>query len=366
MVVELRSDTFTQPTPEMLVAMVQAPLGDDVYGEDPTVRSLEEKAAAILGKPAACLMPSGTMANLAALMAHASRGSSVLVGRDSDIYRYEAHGVSVCGGVALDPIDVDQVGRPSLVALEDALPEDPNDPQFSPPAVVCLENTTNRAGGIPLSPNDLADVVEFAHRKGLAVHMDGARIFNAGVALGMCPSDIARCADSVQFCLSKGLSAPVGSMVTGEVGFIRRVRRMRKMLGGGMRQAGVIAAAGIVALDTMIDRLAEDHAHARLLAEGLHCVEGIEVDPGRVRTNIVMFRVSAPRPTHGELIELAAERGVRLAELGRGQLRAVTHRGVSRPDVERAVETVAAIMRTQQTNGFAAMAGTQPWREGTS
>lgn len=358
-IVELRSDTFTKPTPEMLAAMVRASLGDDVYGEDPTVKVLEAKAADVLGKPAACLMPSGTMANLASLTAHAPRGSRVLVGRDADIYQYEAHGVAVCSGVALDPIDVDSWGRPELAKLADALPEDPDDPQFSPPAVVCVENTANRAGGIPLAPRDLADIVAFARAHGLVVHMDGARIFNAAVALGTSAAALAECADSVQFCLSKGLSAPIGSVVAGPAEFVGRVRRVRKMLGGGMRQAGVIAAAGIIALDTMIDRLAEDHAHARLLAEGLRGVAGIEVVPTRIRTNIVMFRIGVPGLSHERFLQLAARHGIRLAELGRGQIRAVTHREVTRHDITRAVHAIDAIMREhgEQVMSYAASSG---------
>lgn len=343
-VIELRSDTFTKPTREMLAAMVTAPLGDDVYGEDPTVRLLEEKAADTLGKPAAVLMPSGTMANLAALTAHAPRGSRVLVGRDADIYVYEAHGVSVCSGVALEPVAVDDNGVPTLADLAAALPEDWDDPQFSPPAVVCVENTANRAGGIPLPSSGLTGIAEFARRHRLAVHMDGARIFNAAVALRTPARELVRHTDSVQFCLSKGLSAPIGSVVAGRAEFIDRVRRVRKMLGGGMRQAGVIAAAGIVALDTMVERLAEDHAHARLLADGLQEIDGVSVDPARVRTNIVMWSVDEPGPPHATLIALAAERGVRVAELGKGQLRAVTHREVSRDDIHRAVHVIGAVV----------------------
>jgi threonine aldolase len=344
--IELRSDTFTRPTPEMLVAMLRAPVGDDVYGEDPTVRLLEEKAAAAMGKPDACLTPSGTMANLTALTAHAPRGSRVMVGRESDIYVYEGHGVSVCSGVALDPVAVDaETGQPSLAGMEEALPEDWDDPQFSLPSVVCVENTANRAGGIPLTPDGLRPISDFARSNKMVVHMDGARIFNAAVALGTPSADLARGADSVQFCLSKGLSAPIGSMVAGPTEFVNRVRRVRKMLGGGMRQAGVIAAAGIVALDTMVDRLAEDHANARFLADGLAGIEGIIIDPARVQTNIVMFRVDEPGPPHATLIRLVAERGVRVAELGKGQIRAVTHREVTSADIERAVWTIETVVR---------------------
>jgi threonine aldolase len=344
-IVELRSDTFTIPTEEMLSAVSRAPLGDDVYGEDPTVRLLEEKAADLLGKQAACLTPSGTMANLAALMAHAPRGSRVLAGRDSDIYAYEAHGVSVCGGVALDPVDIDADGRVDLAHASRLMPEDPDDPQFSVPSVLCVENTANRSGGIPLSLSHLRDVAEFAARHSLAVHMDGARVFNAAIALGTSAAGLARFADSVQFCLSKGLSAPVGSMVVGSAEFVSRVRRIRKMLGGGMRQAGVIAAAGIVALDNMIDRLVEDHEHARRLAEGLARIPGLSLDPRRVQTNIVVFSIDPQVMSHAEFISSAAEHGVRLAELGVGRIRAVTHRGVSRSGIDHAIASAKKILR---------------------
>jgi threonine aldolase len=344
-IVELRSDTFTTPTSEMLAAMVGAPLGDDVYGEDPTVARLEERSADLLGKQAGCLLPSGTMANLAAIMAHAPRGTGVLAARDSDIYAYEAHGVSVLGGLALHPVETDEHGRPRPESLLATLPEDVDDPQFAVPAVVCVENTANRAGGVALTAAELATVADFATAHGMRFHLDGARIFNAAVALGVPPADLVRRADSVQFCLSKGLSAPIGSVVVGSADFVAAVRRLRKMLGGGMRQAGVLAAAGLVALDTGIDRLAEDHANARALAEGLAGVPGVEVDQVRVRTNMVRFRLTGSRLTHAALIELAARDGVRLAELGRGTLRAVTHRGVDAADVSRAVSTIAAIVR---------------------
>jgi threonine aldolase len=245
----------------------------------------------------------------------------------------------------MDPIGTDARGRLDIAQLERALPEDPDDPQFSLPSALCLENTANRAGGVPLAPADTAEAVAFAVRNRLAVHLDGARIFNASVALGVPAAEVAREADSVQFCLSKGLSAPIGSVVTGSAEFVTRVRRVRKMLGGGMRQAGVIAAAGIVALDTMVDRLAEDHARARRLADGLAGIAGLSVAPERVRTNIVLFRVANGWPSHRELIGTAGRDGVRLAELGRGQIRAVTHRGVDDRGIEHALRVIAAAVR---------------------
>ncbi|MFT7837044.1 low-specificity L-threonine aldolase [Saccharothrix sp. BKS2] len=342
--IELRSDTFTLPTSNMLKAMADAPLGDDVYGEDPTVRGLEELAAEVLGKEAACLTPSGTMANLAAIMTHAPRGAKVLVGDESDIYVYEAGGASVLGGAVYEPV---RTGADGTLALEDlarGFPDDPDDPQFALPALICLENTHNRAGGKVLPPDYLARVRRFADERGVAVHLDGARVFNAAVASGVPVARIAEHADSVQFCLSKGLGAPIGSIVAGSAEFITGVRRLRKMLGGGMRQAGVIAAAGILAI-TAADRLAEDHANARRLAEGLADVDGVEVDPAAVQTNIVMFRVTDPRFTWRSFVAAAAAEGLAVGELGHGRIRAVTHSGVSTADVDRAVVVVRDVVK---------------------
>ncbi|WP_447007985.1 GntG family PLP-dependent aldolase [Saccharothrix isguenensis] len=342
--IELRSDTFTLPTPEMLADMVAAPLGDDVYGEDPTVRRLEERTAELTGMAAACLMPSGTMANLASIMAHAPRGSKALVGVESDIYVYEAAGASVCGGVQYEPLPNRPDGTIALTDLEAGFPDDPEDPQFAVPSLICLENTQNRCGGVVLPLDYLREVRALATRRGVALHLDGARLFNAAVAMGRPASDITAHVDSVQFCLSKGLGAPVGSMVAGGAEFIRTVRRVRKMLGGGMRQAGVLAAAGLRALDDH-GRLAEDHANARRLAEGLHALDDIEIDPSAVQTNIVMFRITNPMWTWQAFCTAAAAEGLNIAELGHGRLRAVTHLGVTASDVDRAVDIVAELLR---------------------
>lgn len=340
--IELRSDTFTQPTDAMRRAMSGAEVGDDVYGEDPTVRALEERAAELTGKEAACLMPSGTMANLTALLTHAPRGSQVLVGDESDIYLYEAGGASVCGGIMYAPVPSQSDGRLLLEDLRAGFPSDPYDPQFALPSLICLENTQNRCGGAVLPLSYMNQVRDLATEFGVPVHLDGARLFNAAVALGVPASDITRYANSVQFCLSKGLGAPVGSLLTGGHAFIGEARRVRKMLGGGMRQAGVVAAAGLVALmDT--DRLAEDHAHAVRLAEGLADVEGINIDPGAVRTNIVMFRIRDPRFSWQTFAAAAAAQGLAVAELGHGRLRAVTHCGVSTADIDEAVRIVRRI-----------------------
>lgn len=347
--VELRSDTFTLPTAEMLDAMVRAPLGDDVYGEDPTVNALEQRAADLLGKAAAIFMPSGTMANLAALMAHCPRGAKVIVGEDSDIYVYEAGGASVCGGITYHPLPNQPDGTLALHDIEAAFPLDPTDPQFALPALICLENPQNHTGGRVLPLEYLAGVRDLADRRGVKVHLDGARIFNAAVASGVPASTIAAYADSVQFCLSKGLSAPVGSMVVGDAAFIARVRRIRKMLGGGMRQSGVLAAAGLVSLDTIVPRLHEDHATARRLAEGLARVPGIDLDPRPVQINMVFFRLADPHADLGEFIERVAAHGVRVAELGKGRVRCVTHLGITPADIDRAVDVMAKVLAEEMT-----------------
>ncbi|MEV1025584.1 GntG family PLP-dependent aldolase [Streptomyces sp. NPDC050264] len=345
-VVELRSDTFTLPTPRMLEAAAAAPLGDDVYGEDPTVTELESLSAKLLGKPAGCLMPSGTMANLAALLTHSPRGGKAVVGSESDLYVYEAGGASVFGGIVYEPLTADPDGTLPLAAVAEAFEVDREDPQFALPAVLCLETPHNRLGGVPLDPGYLAAAGALAHDHGVALHLDGARVFNAALALGVPAADLASSADTVQFCLSKGLSAPVGSVLVGDEQSIATARRYRKMLGGGMRQAGLIAACGIIALTEMTDRLADDHAHAGRLADGLRDVPGLLLDPQPPRTNMVFFTVdpdSTPHTTES-LIEAARARGVHLAELGRGRVRAVTHRGVTAADVDRAVTVLTEVM----------------------
>jgi len=253
--------TFTLPTKQMLQAMQAAELGDDVYAEDPTVRELERLAAELLGKQAACFMPSGTMCNLTAILSHCERGANVIVGEESDIFVDEAGGASVCGGVMYHAVPHRADGGLDLAAVREAFPADPADPQFALPALLCLENPQNQCGGKILPMSYLRSVAELARQQRIPVHLDGARIFNAALGLGVPVEEIAAQADSVQFCLSKGLGAPVGSLLTGTVEFIGRARRLRKMLGGGMRQAGVLAAAGIVALRQRA-RLAEDHRTA--------------------------------------------------------------------------------------------------------
>lgn len=335
--IDLRSDTVTTPTPEMRTAMAEAEVGDDIYGEDPTVARLEATAASILGKEAGLYVPSGTMGNLVALMTHVPRGGEILLEAEAHIYFYEAGGLAVAAQ-AMPHLIQGQRGLFTPDMLQAALR--PANLHFPPPALVCLENTHNRAGGTVWPMAQLNAVAETAHQAGLGVHLDGARIFNAALALGVSAADIARPVDSVMFCLSKGLSAPVGSVLAGTKPWIERARRNRKIVGGAMRQAGVIAAAGLVALEHMVERLAMDHANARLLALGLAEVTGLEVDLEWVQTNIVMCDVSGLGVGAPDLARGLAQRGVLVNAVDSRRLRFVTHREVGREDVELALSEI--------------------------
>jgi len=283
---DFRSDTVTHPTPAMRQAMANALVGDDVYGEDPTINTLEAKSARLMGKEAALFVTSGTMGNLLAVLVACGRGDEVIMGRQGHTFLHEAGGVSALGGVVINTIPNQADGTLALADLEKALrsPEDIHQPISK---MVIIENTQNDCGGVPLSVKYCDTVGEFAHAHSLVLHLDGARIFNAAISLNVQVSDLTRTVDSVTFCLSKGLCAPVGSVLCGSNEFIAKARRLRKMLGGGMRQAGILAAAGLVALDTMIERLAEDHERARLLAKGLAEVPGLRLDKGTPYTNMV-------------------------------------------------------------------------------
>lgn len=332
--IDYLSDTVTHPTDEMRRAMAEAPVGDDVYGEDPTANSLEEKAARMLGKEAACFMPSGTMSNLASVLAHCRRGFEILVGDESDLYHYEAGGVSIVGGVVLHPVPTQTDGRLALDDLRAAI-RDPTDFQMARAGLICLENPHCRSGGRVLPLDYLAEVRAFADEQKLPIHMDGARVFNAAVALGVPPSTVAGFVDSVQFCLSKNLAAPIGSMVVGDADFVDDVRRLRKMLGGGMRQVGIVAAAGHLALDVMTERLHEDHDRARRLAEALTHMDGIELHLEEVQTNMVFFRVHHPEFTTESFVHALRRRGVRMEQLGHGRIRAVIHYQIDDADIDR-------------------------------
>ena len=332
-IIDLRSDTVTRPTPEMRKAMYEAEVGDDVYGEDPTVNRLEALAAEIAGKEAALFLPSGTMANQVAVMTHTRRGDEVLLEAEAHIFYYEAGGVSLISGCQPRTMPGDR-GRLTAGLVQAAL-RTPN-VHFPPTTLICLENTHNRGGGSVTPLEDMKDIFDLAKREGISVHLDGARIFNAATALGVKAKEIACYADSVMFCLSKGLAAPAGSMLAGEASWIERARRNRKVLGGGLRQAGVLAAAGIVALTTMVERLQEDHENAKALALGLAGIPGLQVDTTHVETNIVSFGVNdAPG-----WAKRSKEAGVLCNAMGPGKVRMVTHKDVSPADIQEALRRI--------------------------
>ena len=341
-VVDLRSDTLTLPTPAMRDAMARAEVGDDVWGEDPTVQRLEAMSAALMGKEAGLFLASGTMGNLVSVVAQTTPGQEIVLDADSHIFNYEVGGSAVVGNVQTRPIKTER-GFLSPAQVAEAIR--PSNVHIPITGLVCVENTHNRHGGTLCTPEEISAVAAVAHRAGVPVHLDGARLFNAAVALGRPTREFAAHADSVTFCVSKGLSAPVGSVVCGTREFIARARRVRKMVGGGMRQVGVLAAAGIVALEQMIDRLAEDHANARRLADGVAALAKLRIDQARVQTNIVIFFVDRPGGTD-ELVAGCLARKIKIHAIGPTSIRCVTHKDVDDADIERALEAFAEITRT--------------------
>ncbi len=358
--IDLRSDTVTHPSPAMRRAMADAELGDDVFGDDPTVNALEERAADLLGKEAGLFVASGTMGNLVAQMAHLARGQETIAGREHHMVIDEAAGHAVIVGASMRALEDRPDGTVDPAEIEAAF-RDPSDPHEPITGLITIENTHAHSMGQPLTPAYTAQVAEIAHRHGVPLHIDGARFWDAVVAQGLAPTDLSGPADTVSFCLSKGLACPVGSVVVGTRDVIWRARRARKMVGGGMRQAGVLAAAGLVALsdgpDGMIERLAEDHANARRLAEGLAGLPGIvaaggtaqptdperpdPLDPGRVHTNFVLFRVLRDRAA---FLAALRERGVEMVEYPHDQVRAVTHYGVTAADIDTIVNAARAAL----------------------
>ncbi|MGE5296047.1 MAG: low-specificity L-threonine aldolase [Solirubrobacterales bacterium] len=343
-VVDLRSDTVTLPSDEMREAMAQAELGDDVFGEDPTVNRLERMAAERVGKEAALLVVSGTMGNLASILTHCRRGEEVILGDQSHTFIYEGGGIAALGGIHPHTIHNQPDGTLRLEDIETAIR--PDNVHFPRTRLICLENTHNRCYGAPLKPQYMAAVAELARRHGLGVHLDGARLFNAVVALGVHVTDLTRHVDSLSFCLSKGLAAPVGSVICGSKAFIAEARRTRKVLGGGMRQAGVLAAAGIVALEKMVDRLQEDHDNAARLARGIAEIEGLSIDLAHVYTDIVYFDVASPALTADGLVKTLSERGIRVLSVGPKRIRAVTHYGIAAADVDHTLNALKEAMRS--------------------
>ncbi len=340
--IDLRSDTVTQPTEAMRRAMASAELGDDVLGEDPTVSALEALAAEITGKEAALLVPSGTMANLISLLTHCGRGEEVILGDQAHIFFYEQGGSASVGGIHPRTVPNQTDGTMALNVVRDSIRAD--DPHFPRTRLIAVENTHNRCSGSPLPPSYLQAVAGLAAEHDLAVHMDGARIFNAAAALNVSVADLARPVDSLSFCLSKGLSAPIGSLVCGRRDFIQQARRNRKVLGGGMRQAGIIAAAGLVALREMTDRLVDDHRNARRLAEGLSAMRRAHLDPARVQTNIVYVDLDPEGASAAETVARLTDEGVQVGATGAHQFRAVTHYGITGDDIEKALKSFARVL----------------------
>ena len=340
--IDLRSDTVTLPTQAMREAMYRAELGDDVYGEDPTVNKLQEMAAERMGKEAALFVPSGTMGNLVSLLTHCGRGDEAIMGSEAHTFYYECGGSSALGGIHVRTVPNLPDGTMAPDQVEWAIRE-PN-VHFPRTRLLCLENTHNRCGGAVLNLQQMDSLTSIARKHGIAVHLDGARIFNAAIALGVKASDIAATADSVQFCFSKGLAAPVGSAICGSQAFIQEARRNRKMVGGGMRQAGVLAAAAIVALEQMVERLAEDHLNARALAEGMANIKRVRVDLARVQSNMVMFTLADPSLAQEQVLASLAAEGLQVSSMDAIHLRAVTHYGITSADIKTALDILNRVL----------------------
>ena len=347
-VIDLRSDTVTKPTQAMRRAMADAEVGDDVYGEDPSINQLQERAAEMLGKEAGLLMASGTMSNLVAVLSHCRRGDEVVMGDQAHIFWNESAGASALAGAQVRLVPNGPQGEIDPADLQDAIRPTGNI-HMPPTRLVCLENTHNRCSGGVLTPQDTKAVADVAHAAGASVHLDGARVFNAAVALEVPASELVKDVDDVSFCLSKALSCPVGSVLCGSNDFIGEALRWRKMVGGGMRQAGILAAAGLVALDTMVDRLADDHANARRLAQGLANIDGLTVDPDSIYTNIVIFDVDQSVGAAADLIAGLREQEVLVSSPGPHSIRMVTHREVDSADIDEALARTAQAVKAMKS-----------------
>ncbi|EOD01392.1 low-specificity L-threonine aldolase [Caldisalinibacter kiritimatiensis] len=341
-IVDFRSDTITKPTEEMRKAMYEAEVGDDVYKEDPTIKKLERVAADIVGKEAALFVPSGTMGNQLAVLTHTERGQEVILEDWSHICRFEVGGIAFLSGVQAKTVKGTR-GVMSLKDVNEAIVLD-NDIHHPQTGLICLENTHNMAGGVVVPIDVMNNIYNLAKENKLPVHLDGARVFNAAVYLGCEVKEITKYTDSVMFCLSKGLSAPVGSILAGSEAFVEKARRYRKMFGGGMRQAGVIAAAGLVALDKMIDRLKEDHDNIKLLASKLNQIDGIEIDNESVQTNILMINIESSKYSSKELVEEMKKRGILTSVITDSIIRFVTHRHITKDNINYAVDKINEIM----------------------
>lgn len=335
--IDLRSDTVTKPTDEMREAMARAQVGDDVYGEDPSAIRLQERAAEIMGKEAALFVPSGTMGNQIAVRLHTQPGQEVIIEELSHMFNLEMAGMAVISGALAHPIRC-QDGMMEWEAIESAIR--PRSSFVAQTGLVAVENTQNFAGGTVMPFDRMQEIAERTHERGLPIHLDGARIFNAAIVLERDVAEIASLFDSVMFCLSKGLCAPVGSVIAGSREFIDRAVPLRRMLGGGMRQVGVIAAAGLVALEKMTARLEEDHANAQVLARGIATIEGVKIDPERVQTNIVVFDIGETGQTTAGFVLKLKQRGVLASGISASAMRMVTHKDISRDDCKAALGAI--------------------------
>ncbi len=341
-IIDLRSDTLTKPTEEMRTLMYEAEVGDDVYGEDPTVRRLEEKAAEVVGHEAALFVTSGTQGNQLALLSSCRPGEEVIVGENSHIYLYEGGAPAALGGLQLRPV-AEEGGCPSAQAIRRAL-RDSYDVHQPRTRMICLENTHNKAGGRVILLHKMEEIHTLAKKHGLLIHMDGARLFNAVAASGASAKEYGKYVDSIQFCLSKGLSAPIGSVLTGTREFIEEARRWRKRLGGGLRQVGVLAAPGLHALEVMSQRLHEDHARAKQLAAGLNAIPGLYVNTDTVETNIIMCDVTKTGMNESEFQAKLAEKGVKASPFDEGIIRFVTHRHITDEDIAEVCERISYLV----------------------
>jgi threonine aldolase len=341
-IIDLRSDTVTRPTPAMRAAMAEAPVGDDVFGDDPTVNKLEQKVADLLGKEAALYVPSGTMSNQLAVNVHTQPGDELLCDLNCHIYNYEAGGPAILSGVTCRTLDGD-FGILDLSQLEDKI-RNPDDPHLVRTRMVALENTHNRGGGRVYPIEKIEAISQWARKNGLAIHLDGARLWNAIVATGIAAKEWAKHFDTVSVCFSKGLGAPVGSALAGPRTLIAKARRTRKLFGGGMRQAGIIAAACIHAMDHHVERLAEDHKNAQILARAIADIPGLHLDPPEVDTNLVWFKVDRELGTAKDIAGRLREQGVLVSASGPQRIRACTHLDVSKAQAERVAETLRKVV----------------------
>ena len=339
--IDLRSDTVTKPTPAMRKAMAEAEVGDDVFGEDPTVNLLQEKVANLLGKEAALFVPSGTMGNQLSIKSHTEPGDEVIIESSSHPYNFEGGAGAALSGIQFQCLKGVR-GVLDASQIEEGIR--PADHHFPVTKLVCLENTHNRGGGSIFPLEKMAEIYRLAKSKGLLVHLDGARLWNASAATGIKPHEYAQRADSVSVCLSKGLGAPIGSLVAGPKLFVDRVHRFRKMFGGGMRQVGIIAAAGIYALDHHFERLKEDHQNAKRLGVGLKEFKGVSIDPRHVETNIVIFDVANTRMTALQVAEMMKKESILIHAIGKTQIRLVTHLDVTAEDIEKALKAFKKIL----------------------